>query len=320
MLGFIPVASAPITVLALAAEVFIASQSMAITPNSVAATTDASTSVEVSSQTIATTLSSVSADATTNADVASQTISSTLNNVQASTASTVIVNLDSQILSVSLHGSGFYTADNASIAALPIATIPSPAPTVDFFVVNVGSTVPLTSSTISLALNDVAIGAGTSAAISSQTVTSTLNSATVGLGDSVLLDSQTLNFNVNNVGIQIGVEPLVTSNTITAYLNDVRVSPDAIVYLQSQTIYTTLNGFRLWQNVDTIQPAGCYGYTPGVWQSIESTDYVFGDNFAVAGTPIATLPQPLTPIKKTPATSWGAVATTTPTTWTDIQT
>ena len=87
----------------------------------------------------------------------------------------------------------------------------------------------------------------------------------------------------------------------------------------SSDLYTTLNGFRLWQNVDTVQPFSCSGEPPGTWNEIVFSDEIFGDNFAIAATPLASIVA-CPPIRKTPAQVWDAVDTTTTTTWNQIWT
>lgn len=176
------------------------------------------------------------------------------------------------------------------------------------------------AQTIASALNSVELVTDVVLTVDSQTIGLTLNSVAIGLGYTILVDSQALALTQNSVEFSTDVNAVLTAQRLTTAVNFVSLVTDQNLSVASQTIYTELNGLRFWRDIDTAQTASCSGAIPGTWNEIVFGDLFYGDNFAIAATPIGTVPQENPPIRVNPPQTWDQISTATTTTWTNVET
>lgn len=173
------------------------------------------------------------------------------------------------------------------------------------------------SQSIALTQNGVTFSTGATYTAPSQELNLTINS--VGIGQLINLPSQTATVTVHSVSVVTDQSLIVGSQSLQFTLKRVSLITDQTVSVGSQTIYTEINGLRLWQSIDTQQTQSCNGWAPGTWETIQFGDLLYGDNFAIGATPVASIEE-CEPIRKTPPQTWGQVDSTTTTTWSTIQT
>lgn len=384
MLGFYPIASAPIGAAEGETQVYLTSQTATLTLSSIELS--AGVNRVVDAQSLITTLNSLTIQAAANYALNSQTLTATLHSPTISVTANVSVALTGQSITSAIHGTNSLGGNNCAIAALPICAIPYPDPALEFTGVQIDAYPAITGQTLSTTLNSVAVSdddvivvspqvitttlnsvvASTDALVptldsqtfttavnsiivevqpptfdsqtlsstlnsvdlvtdvvldlSSQTLTLSVNSVAVGIGYTILVDSQSLSTTLNSVDITTGHTITVGSQTLQVYPNFVSLVTDQVLSVTGQTIYTTLNGLRLWQTIDTVQPSSCSGAEPGTWTEIAFGELFYGDNFAIAATPIGTVPQLNAPIRVTPPQAWDQINTTTTTTWNRVET
>lgn len=192
----------------------------------------------------------------------------------------------------------------------PIASFPAAS-------IGTNYDVAITGQSLTLSLNAVTVALGVTAP--SQSITLSLNAVSVAASAEYTVDSQSLTLTLNNVAASTDLLVYVTGQRIYTGLTSVSLVTGQTLSVTGQTIYTTLNGFRLWGTVDTTQPINCSGRVPS-WSEIAFGDNLNGDNFAIAATPIGTVPIEAPPVRKNPPQIWGAVDTTTSTVWDIIET
>lgn len=266
MLGFYPIAGAPLADGQWSDEVTLASQTLNFSQNSVLISDD--DVIEVAGQVLLTTLNGVVTTADANITLASQTLLTTLNSVQAEVQPPVF---DSQ--------------------------------------------------TISTTLNGVALSTGVNLTASSQTLLFTENSVSLSTDHTIPLTAETpLGTTLRSVAASGAAGVFAASQSLTLTENSVTTSAAVVLEAASQTIYTTLNDLRLWQSIATAQPGTCPDHCDGLWTEIPFDTLVYGDDHAIATTPLCSLPQPLPPIRKYPGAEWSGMATQTTTTWSNTQT
>lgn len=173
------------------------------------------------------------------------------------------------------------------------------------------------SQSITLTQHGVTFSTGATYTAPAQALNFTINS--VGIGQLINLPSQTATVTVHSVSVSTEQSLIVDSQSLLFTLKRVSLITDQTVSVGSQTIYTEINGLRLWQSIDTQQTQSCNGWVPGTWETIQFGDLIYGDNFAVGATPVASI-EACEPIRKTPPQSWAQVNSTTATTWSTIQT
>lgn len=173
------------------------------------------------------------------------------------------------------------------------------------------------SQSITLTQNGVTFSTGATYTAPSQELNLTINS--VGIGQLINLPSQTATVTVHSVSVVTDQSLIVGSQSLLFTLKRVSLITDQTVSVGSQTIYTEINGLRLWQSIDTQQTQSCNGWAPGTWETIQFGDLIYGDNFAIGATPVASIEE-CEPIRKTPPNPWEQVDSTTTTTWSTIQT
>jgi len=173
------------------------------------------------------------------------------------------------------------------------------------------------SQSITLTQNGVTFSTGATYTAPAYELNLTVNS--VGIGQLINLPSQTATVTVRSVSVVTDQSLVVDSQSLLFTLKRVSLVTDQTVSVGSQTIYTEINGLRLWQSIDTQQTQSCNDWVPGTWEAIQFGDLIYGDNFAIGATPVASIEE-CEPIRKTPPQSWGQVDSTTTTTWSTIQT
>ena len=173
------------------------------------------------------------------------------------------------------------------------------------------------SQSITLTQNGVTFSTGATYTAPAYELNLTVNS--VGIGQLINLPSQTATVTVRSVSVVTDQSLIVDSQSLLFTLKRVSLVTDQTVSVGSQTIYTEINGLRLWQSIDTQQTQSCNDWVPGTWEAIQFGDLIYGDNFAIGATPVASIEE-CEPIRKTPPQSWGQVDSTTTTTWSTIQT
>lgn len=316
MLGFSPIADTPVAAISENVFVFVGSQTLTITLNSAALSAAVNTTVD--SQSLITTLNSPTIQAAANYALQSQNLATTLNSV--SVVSTNTISVTGLALNISVQGSASLGGDNAAIAALPLCAIPYPDPVITYTTVKIDEFPAVTGQTLNLSVNDVAVFDDDNIHVGSQVLSTGLNS--VAVANDVILPavaSQTATVTVHSVSVVADQSLIVGSQSLLFTLKRVSLITDQTVSVGSQTIYTEINGLRLWQSIDTQQTQSCNGWAPGTWETIQFGDLLYGDNFAIGATPVASIEE-CEPIRKTPPQTWGQVDSTTTTTWSTIQT
>ena len=288
MLGFYPIADAPLAAGQWSEDVTLASQVVVLTLNGVSISTDQT--VTLSSQTLALSQNSVLVSDDDVIEVAGQVLELTLNGVSLSTD--VNATLASQSLA--------FTENNVQIEVQPPA---------------------FDSQTIALTLNDVAISAAVTAYIDSQSFALSENSVDIANGHNIAVSGEIpMLSTLNSVGLSLDAVLVAASQPLNFTLNSVSLITDQSIVAQSQTIYTTLNRLREWIPINPVQPGSCTDGIDGQWTDIPFDTEIYGDDFAIAAEPIGCLPQPLPPYRKFPGTPWTNVPTQTTTSWSNIQT
>lgn len=318
MLGFNPIASAPIAATGGESDIVLSSQAITLTQSSLSI--GAGVGLAVSQQALITTLNSPTLQAAANYALQSQNGAFTLSSVTPQVTGDATVTLTGQALLAEVNGAGSIGGDNCAIAALPLCAIPYPDPAIEYTTVYVGATLPANSQTLSTTLSSVSVYEGDVIPAGSQALTLTQNSVVAGVGPTIELGSLTLSTTLNSVSASVNISVTLTSQALSLTQNSVAFITNAEVFLVGQTLTSTLNGFRLWKEIDTLQTASCNGWVPGSWDVIQFGDVIYGDDFAIATMPIGVLPPELDPIRKNPPQTWGTVATTTNTAWTNIPT
>lgn len=316
MLGFAPEASVPVASIEEDNALVLGSQTLTLTLSSVALS--AAVNKTLDSQSLITTQNSLTLQAAANFALNSQNLSVSLNSVTAQTTGDATVNLAGFAMVATVSGAGSLGGDNCAVAALPVCAIPYPDPAIEYTTVYIGTTAPAGSQTLTTTLNSVAVYEGDFILVGSQPLTFTQNSLVPGVGPIIELGSQTLALTQNNLGINVSVT--LTSQSLSLTQNSLTFITNADISLTGVTLTSTLNGFRLWKEIDTLQPSSCNGWIPGDWNLIQFGDLIYGDNFAIASTPIAVIPPELEPIRRDPPQQWADISTTTTTTWSDIPT
>ena len=289
MLGFYPIADAPLAAGQWSEDVTLASQVVALTLNSVSLSTGQT--VPLTSQSATLTLNSVSLSAGANLTLASQSAVLTLNDVALSTGATIALTAETPLA---------LTENSVQIDVQP--------PTFD-------------SQTISLTLNGVTLVTNVNAVLASQNLTLTEKSVILSTTNIIPLTAETpLALTLNSVALSAGVNLTAVSQSLSLTENSVSLITDQTIVAGSQTIYTTLNDLRLWKIIPTVQPGTCPDHCDGIWTDIPFDTLVYGDDQAIATMPLCSIPRSLPPIRKFPGTPWTGVTTQTTTTWSNIQT
>jgi hypothetical protein len=139
-----------------------------------------------------------------------------------------------------------------------------------------GNIVPLTSQVLNLSQNSVLISDDDVIEVAGQPLFLTLNSVALSTGVDATLASQSLTLTENSVSIEVQ-PPIFDSQTATFTLNSVALVTDHNVTLASQTITSTANSLSFSASVNIfLTPVG---------------EVLYGDNWAIAATPIGSLPE-----------------------------
>ena len=288
MLGFYPIAGAPIAAGPDANPSAVTSQTISLTLNSVSLSTGQN--IALTSQSLLLTQNSVLISDDDNIAVAGQALSLTINGVELSTG--VGLTLDSQ---------------NLTLVENVVAVEVQP-PVFD-------------SQTMAFTLNSVVLSTFVNLFVDSQTIITAENAVELATGNTVPLTAETpLGLTLHSVSVRSDQVLSVASQRITTTLHSVALVTDQSIVVNSQTIYTTLNSLREWIPINTWQQSSCSGGIPGAWTPIPFDTEVYGDDFAIASEPLGCLPQILPPIRKFPGSPWSNVTSTTTTTWSNIQT
>ena len=289
MLVFYPIADAPLASLGqIDVELTLASQTLSTTLNSVSLVTDQT--LQLASQTLSLTENSVLISDDDVIEVAGIPLFLTLNGVTLSTG--VDATLASQTLTL--------VENSVLIEVQP--------PTFD-------------SQTLTLTLNGVSLSTSVNALLDSQVLLLTENSVTLSTNNQINITAETpMGLTLNSVSLSLDAVLTLASQTLLLTENSVSLSTDQVLVAGSQTIYTELNSLREWFQFSTVQPGSCPDHCDGTWAEIAYDELLYGDDFAIAAEPLCSLPQALPPIRKFPGTPWGNIPTTTTTSWTNIQT
>ena len=289
MLGFYPIADAPLAAGQWSENVTLASQTISLTLHSVSLSTDQT--VTLASQSATLTLNSVSLSTGVNLTLASQAATLTLNDVALSTGVTLALTAEDPLA---------LTENSIQVEVQP--------PTFD-------------SQTISLTLNGVTLVTNVDAILASQNLTLEEKSVLISTGHTIPLTAETpLAMTLNSVSLVTNVNATVASQSLLLTENSVSLVTDQTIVAGSQTIYTTLNDLRMWKSIPTVQPGTCPDHCDGLWTEIPFGTLVYGYDQAIATMPLCSLPQILPPIPKYPGADWTNVPTQTTTTWSNIQT
>jgi hypothetical protein len=289
MLGFYPIADAPLASLGqVNVELTLASQTINTTLNSVSLSTGQT--VPLSSQTLNFSQNSVLISDDDVIEVAGQVLTLTLNGV------TLSAGADATLASQTLT----FTENSVAVEVQP--------PTFD-------------SQYLAFTLNSVALSTGVNAFVAAQNLTFTENSVALSTNNYIDLTAEPpLYFTLNSVSLSVGQTIVLTSQALNLAENSVSLITDQTIVAASQTIYTELNSLRMWGIIPTDQPGNCPDHCDGTWAEIAYDELVYGDDFAIATEPLCALPQALPPIRKFPGSAWDNVPAQTTTTWTNIPT
>jgi hypothetical protein len=242
MLGFYPIASAPIGSAEAETQVYIASQTATLTLSSIALS--AGVNRVVDAQSLITTANSPTIQAAANYALNSQTVATTLNSPAISVTANVSVALTSQSISSVIHGTTSLGGDNCAIAALPLCAIPYPDPALEFTGVQTGVSLATTGQTLTLVANSVTISEDVPV-LGSQTITTTLNSVSPSASaNAPTLASQSLTLTQNSASVEIQ-PPTVASQSITTTVNSVSIVVSTSLEVASQEIALTLNSVAI---------------------------------------------------------------------------
>lgn len=180
-------------------------------------------------------------------------------------------------------------------------------------------TLTLSSQALSATVNSVALASqDVTIIVTSQNFALAQNSVTAEGENNPIITSQTATATLNGVALDTEVNAQAPTFRIFAGLTSVSLVTDQVISVSGQSISASVNGLRLWGPIDTIQPTLCSGQPPA-WNEIVFGDLLYGDNFAIAATPIASIIA-APPIRKNPPQAWDAVATATTTAWETIET
>ena len=288
MLGFYPIADAPLAAGQWSEDVTLASQTISLTLNSVSLSTG--NVVPLTSQTLNFSQNSVLISDDDVIQVAGQVLALTLNGVALST------DVDATLASQSLA----LTENDVLIEVQPPA---------------------FDSQTISLTLNGVTLITNVDAILASQNLTLEEKSVLISTGHTIPLTAETpLALTLNSVSLVTNVNATAASQSLLLTENSVSLVTDQTIVAGSQTIYTTLNDLRMWKSIPTVQPGTCPDHCDGLWTEIPFDTLVYGYDQAIATMPLCSLPQILPPIPKYPGADWTNVPTQTTTAWSNIQT
>jgi hypothetical protein len=183
-----------------------------------------------------------------------------------------IVGVGSLRLGVSVPLPAVY---NSAIAAFPIADLPYIND--QSVVVTTGVNATITSQSLTLTESGVYINDDDVIDVAGQVLLSTLSSVTITTSVEVTLDSQSLTATVNSVQAEVQ-PPEFSSQSITSVLNSVGQITDVTLSVTSQSLTPSVNSLSFSTDVNVfITPLG---------------QVLYGDNWAIAATPIGSLPEP----------------------------
>ena len=309
MLGFYAIAALPLAGLAFDANVALSSQNLTLTENSVTISTGVNTTVTAQTPLV---LSQNSLDVSTGVDTTlnQQSLTATQNSLAPSIG--VNTTLDSQSLTLSENSVSLSVDQVLSVTAQTPLTL-----TLDAVVVEVQ---PPTFDSQSLALtqNNLTLTTTVNALLGQQVLALTQNGVSLTTDQSLSLTGQSLTFTQTSLVFDT---PPISSLRLSFSLNSLLLSTNVNYTVPNAAISLNLtqNSFRLWKEIDTQQVASCNGYTPGTWENVGLGGFIYGDNFAIAATPLCSI-QPCPRINAQTKQVWGTVNTTTSTTWKTIPT
>ena len=327
-------------------NITLGSQTLASTLHSVGLST--SVSLTLGFQSLSATLNSVAPSISIVAPITGQSLSLIQNEVSFG----AIVPLDSQALNLALNSvtatvsmdialtgirepSPLVYGDDQAIATQPLAALPSALSPINRYsypssfylqqnaIYAAGEAIvpTLASQSMALTLNSVTATVAMDITLESFALSTTLNSVDLATDvDFFLVSQNPLRFTQNGLSVTYGTTVFLSSQHLTLSERNLSLTTDQTVVVGSQTIYTTFNSLREWLPINTWQQTSCSGGIPGQWNPIPFDTEVYGDDQAIATEPLGCLPQPLPPIRKFPGSPWDDVASTTTTTWTNIQT
>lgn len=309
MLGFYAIAALPLAGLAFDASVVLDSQTLTATQNPVVITTDQV--LAVTQQNLTLTQHNVAVATDHNIELLQQPLTLTENSVTLTT---------DQVLTPTQQALTF-TQNPVALAVDQVLSLTALTPlafTENSVVVEVQPP-PLEQQVLALTQNGVTLTTEVNAELSQQALALTQNNVTLSTGVTATLGSQNLALTQNAVTATTDQVLTLGSLQLLVTLNTVAITTDQVLSLGSLNLYTTLNDFRLWQQIDTAQPFSCSGEPPGTWATITFSDLIYGDNFAIAATPLCSI-VPCPPIRKTPPQVWDNINTSTNTSWNKIWT
>lgn len=194
----------------------------------------------------------------------------------------------------------------------PVASAPIASAGTDYTLTLSSQALSATVNSVALASQDVTI------IVTSQNFALAQNSVTAEGENNPIIASQSVATTINSLTLNTEVNAQAPAFRVFAGLTSVNIVTDQVISVSGQSISASVNGLRLWGPIDTVQPTLCSGQSPA-WNEIVFGDLLYGDNFAIAATPIASIIA-APPIRKNPPQAWDAVATATTTAWETIET
>jgi hypothetical protein len=183
-----------------------------------------------------------------------------------------IVGVGSLRLGVSVPLPAVY---NSAIAAFPIADLPYIND--QSVTVTTGVNAALASQSLALTENSVLINSGHTIEVAGQVLLSTLSSVTITTSVEITMPSQSLTAAVNSVAAEVQ-PPAFDSQSINSVLNSAGLITDVTLSVASQSLSSSVNSVAFATSVNVfITPLG---------------PILHGDNWAIAATPIGSLPEP----------------------------
>ena len=163
---------------------------------------------------------------------------------------------------------------NSAIAAYPIASLPYISD--QSVIVTTGVNAVVDSQSLALTENSVYNSDDDNIEVAGQVLLSTLSSVTITTSVEITMPSQSLTATVNDATIEVQ-PPEFSSLNLALVENSVGLITDVTLDVTSQEVDLTLHGVGLQTNVNVfITPLG---------------PILYGDNWAIAATPIGSLPQ-----------------------------
>ena len=181
---------------------------------------------------------------------------------------------------------------------------------------SVGQNITLASQPLQGSLNFLSLNTGVNLSLTKQNLYTTLNSFRLWKEIDFIRQTQ-----LTQVATVTSTTIYVTSTTQFGCSGTITIGSDIFTYTGKTA--TSFTGCALVGGAVESYPVGTAVYqsfsTGTYWEDIGFGGFVYGDNFAIAATPLCSI-QPCPRIDKQPKQTWGTVDTTTPTTWNNIPT